>query len=487
MTVIDTRSGVLPGAIGPYVITGRLGEGGMGAVYRAVKKDDPGTEVALKVILASLTEDEETLKRFQREAKLLESLRHANIVSLLDVGVDRNQRYFAMELLEGVPLSAYKARPFPETIPLFIQVCKGMQYLAERSIVHRDLSPSNVLVSKGPDGSPLVKVLDFGIAKNVEAHGTLDSFTKTGLVMGKPAYWSPEQLGVLGPGETIDWRSDVYALGVIFYLVLSGQLPISADSPYSFAAKHLSERPDPVVAAPGNPPLPAILVELVEKMLEKKRENRPSNYGEILSVLEHSLAEGTTGRGRVTQTAKITVPLEGDQTKTTNIRENDLDAEPDVVFTTPGIPDAFAKAPKKAFPAVPFVGGAAAVVLLAAGTWFVLRERPQPVNPITDVKPTVAATAGPVVPGQEGRLSLFAFPWARVLLVKEASSGKVVPLPPDMTTPVVIDLGPGEYQIDLASGTSGERRQVAVSVAAGQVVEYTENFETPAEALARLD
>jgi serine/threonine protein kinase len=512
MGVAETSGAKIPESIGSYKIISRLGEGGMGTVYRAVHKDDPGTEVALKVILAGLTQDEDAEKRFLREAKILKELRHPNIVNLLDVGTAGDRQFYSMELLDGVPLSAYRGKPFPDTVPLLHQVLCGMDYLAGKSIVHRDLSPSNILVSRGEKG-PVCKVLDFGIAKNLEGEGTLDSFTKTGLVMGKPAYWSPEQLGGLAPDEKIDWRSDVYALGVIFYLILSGHLPITADTPFSFATKHLTERPDPVVAPPGNPPIPAELVQMLERMLEKKREHRPQSYTEMCDVLVRAapdmFPEETRTKTSQTSPWGLAGPG-GDRTKTTGMVGVPLKTGTATQITDPGVltsetgqlrgtsatnqltgetsamSGASAVLPKPAFPVVPFVAGiAVAAVVFAAAGYFLLRQETQ--APPVVATPPIAAVPTPVPPAAGmGKVSLSAFPWARVLLVKNTDTGAMSPIATDLVTPTVLELPPGTYSIDLASGVGSDRRQVTVTVVNGQVSEQNEVFGSPQDLAAQL-
>ncbi|MCG3191236.1 MAG: Serine/threonine-protein kinase PknD [Thermoanaerobaculia bacterium] len=514
MGVAETSGAKLPDSIGPYKIISRLGEGGMGTVYRAVHREDPKTEVALKVILAGLTEDEDAEKRFLREAKILKELRHPNIVNLLDVGTAGDRKYYSMELLDGVPLSAYRGKPYYETVPLLYQVLRGMEYLAGKSIVHRDLSPSNIMVSRTESG-PLCKVLDFGIAKNLEGEGTLDSFTKTGLVMGKPAYWSPEQLGSLGPGQTLDWLSDVYALGVIFYLVLSGKLPITADSPFSFATKHLSERPDPVVAPPNNPPLPAELVQMVERMLEKKRENRPQSYEEMCAVLVRSAPDmfPEEARTRTAQTSPWGVTSASSVgTKTTGIMAAGVAAGTATQITDPGVQTsatgqlagtavtnqltgATAAVPgvtteavvKQGFPLVPFLAGIVAAGAVFAGAGYYLTRDRVESTPVIPATPAVSVVPTPPPPAEGmGKLSLSAFPWARVIVVKNSATGAVFPIPADLATPAVLELPPGTYLIDLVSGVGTERRQISVNVLTGQVAEHNETFASPQDLAAQL-
>ncbi len=272
----------------------------MGIVYRAVDERD-GKTVALKVIRETEVGGDESAPhvaearvRFTREAEILQALLHANVVTFYEIGEEDGTPYLAMEYLEGKPIGSYAGHPFPETLPLLIQAANGMEYLASRGIVHRDLSPDNVFIVES-GGEKTVKLLDFGIAKLFESAAS-ESLTATGFFLGKVAYGSPEQLGSLGQGAALDWRSDVYSLGVIFYQVLAGRRPFEGRAPVEYIAAHLNHLPPPVAAPPGSPALPMDLVRLIGQMLEKKREDRPQTYRDIterlVSVLRSGIAPG---------------------------------------------------------------------------------------------------------------------------------------------------------------------------------------------------
>ncbi|HQQ77152.1 MAG TPA: serine/threonine-protein kinase [Thermoanaerobaculia bacterium] len=288
--------------IAHYRILKRIGRGGMGIVYQAVDERD-GRLVALKVIREaeapgdeSAVHQHEARVRFDREAAILKSLLHVNVVTFYEIGEEDGTPWLAMEYLDGVPLTSYAGKPWTETLPLLVQAAHGMEYLASRGIVHRDLSPDNILVIER-GGDLIVKLLDFGIAKLFEHATGLESLTATGFFLGKVAYGSPEQLGSLGHGATLDWRSDVYSLGVIFYQVLAGQRPFDGKAPVEYIAAHLNATAPPVAAPHDAPALPVPLVRLIGQMLEKRREDRPGGWREIVDRLVGVLrSSGSTAR-----------------------------------------------------------------------------------------------------------------------------------------------------------------------------------------------
>lgn len=215
-----------PRQIGPYRILERLGDGGMGVVYRA-EQQNPRREVALKVIGFR---SPEILQRFAFEQQALALMNHPNIAQVFETGAtDGRWPYLAMELIDGVPLNRYLAErdlPRRERIDLFVAICRGVEHAHRKGILHRDLKPSNVLVST-LDGRPVPKIIDFGIAKALSESLAEDGGrTRLGQRLGTPAYMAPEQRA----GQQVDTRTDVYALGVILYELLTGQLPFEVDA-----------------------------------------------------------------------------------------------------------------------------------------------------------------------------------------------------------------------------------------------------------------
>ena len=225
-----------------YHVLKKLGEGGMGQVYLA-EHLKMGRRSAIKVMNPSMVHDPEAVARFNREAANASRITHPNVCAIYDFGETPDDLiYLAMEFVEGEPLTDLLARdrvlPVARAASIFLQVADALQAAHDLGIVHRDLKPDNIMLTRARDGSDVVKVVDFGIAKAV---GRDDSqkVTKTGLVMGTPEFMSPEQLS----GDPLDGRSDVYSLALVLFQMLTGRLPFEGTTVQDTMVKRLTDEP----------------------------------------------------------------------------------------------------------------------------------------------------------------------------------------------------------------------------------------------------
>ena len=216
--------------IGPYKLLEQIGEGGMGVVYMAAQVSPMKRKVALKIIKPGM-DTTQVLARFEAERQALSLMEHPNIARVLDGGTTPSGRaYFAMELVRGIPITQYCDRNKVSNdlrLKLFMDVCHAIQHAHQKGIIHRDIKPSNALVTLH-DGVPIVKVIDFGVAKALDRELTERTlFTKFSQMIGTPLYMSPEQAEM--SGLDVDTRSDIYSLGVVLYELLTGTTPLHAD------------------------------------------------------------------------------------------------------------------------------------------------------------------------------------------------------------------------------------------------------------------
>jgi serine/threonine-protein kinase len=261
---------------GPFAIDKELGAGAMGAVYRG-RYVETGQLVAVKVMAPGVGSTRDNAgDRFEREAKILKQLKHPNIVRLFGVGKHKGTRYFAMEYIEGESLDRIMARrgrmTWEEVVTLGQQLCAALQHAHEKGIVHRDLKPSNLMVLR--DGT--LKLTDFGIAKDLD----VTQLTEANCTVGTAAYMSPEQC----KGERdLTHKSDLYSLGVLFYELITGRKPFTAESAMDMFVQHVQgefERPSRLVLD-----VPVWLDTLICQLLEKKPEQRPRDAAMVAGVL----------------------------------------------------------------------------------------------------------------------------------------------------------------------------------------------------------
>ena len=271
---------------GRYTIVEKLGQGGMGAVYRGTQHS-VGRDVAIKLVKPGLITDGTVIKRFLREAKLASRLSHPNAISVMEFGqTDDGLFYLVMELVTGRTLEKVleteRVLAPQRVIRIGAQICDALEAAHDLQIVHRDLKPQNVMVlAKGRD---IVKVLDFGIAKSLTPEPGNTTLTNAGAVLGTPAFMPPE----LVTEAVVDARTDLYSLGCVLYLCATGTLPFTAGTAHEVMVLHATER---VPLAKGVPPK---LAAVLDKLLEKEPARRYQTAAETRDALEAALGDAAT-------------------------------------------------------------------------------------------------------------------------------------------------------------------------------------------------
>ena len=275
-SVSGTKGLDLPARFGDYMLLSALGRGGMASVFKAERR---GEICALKRPLSAFLEDPEFLERFLREADIGRTLHHPNIIRIFERGEVDGVPYFTMELVEGETLQArvkregaLDARRATEVVA---RVAEALDYAHLKGVIHRDLKPSNIMI--GPEGA--VKVMDYGIARARRFEG----LTVTGAFLGTPDYVAPET----AEGKGTDARSDLYSLGIVFFEIVTGRRPFSADTPFATLRKHCTEPPPPPSSL--NAAVPAPLEAIILRLLSKNPDDRHPGAEELLIELRDFL------------------------------------------------------------------------------------------------------------------------------------------------------------------------------------------------------
>ncbi|MEW4527805.1 serine/threonine-protein kinase [Maioricimonas sp. JC845] len=377
---------IIPG----YVIEDIIGRGGMGVVYRA-RQVALDRIVALKTILVSRMADASAVSRFEQEARTVAQLRHPNIIAAYDFGKHGGRLYFAMELVEGEDLerTIVERGPLDETAAWGIarQVASGLAHAARHGVVHRDIKPANLLLVEPPegfdlpDGLPMVKITDFGLAFLTADSDTRTRLTAENATVGSPHYMAPEQFD----GFDADLRSDIYALGASTYHMLAGKAPFDGMKLPQILARKLAGKIDPLSTHRDD--LHPGTIALVDRMLSHRPEDRFDDYASLLAAID---SLGLPIKGSSWSNMVAGTPRSGEHTVITQTPGTGTDPGASLV-TEPNLPTTDSQKSKSGlliWAAACFVALASAV-LIALRPWETNTEPPPTAIAMTDVGTSV--------------------------------------------------------------------------------------------------
>ena len=517
---------------GKYQILTRLGVGGMGEVYKALHIHLNSIRV-IKLMRPSIAAEENANERFIREARLATKIHHPNVATLFDFSsLPDGSHYMVWEYIEGTTLTDVirgRGNLSPKYAAEFsIQALKGLEAIHKVGIVHRDVSPENIMIARDEDGEETVKIIDLGIAK--QWGDSSDDKTKTGMFVGKWKYCSPEHLGMLSKEERIDGRADLYSYGIVLYEMLTGTPPFVADTPHRYLMMHSAENPKRFAEVDPETNITAELEEVVFKSLEKDRLKRfesarefsralakiasslpdearlpaASGYGDEptrqrpLTSGEPSSMKSTVTKKAITEETPIPSLIEekaafdrltgvgatpGPQDEPT-MRSSELIA---TMVTGEALRSGSSAAATESaellrsgktgeldqraaggLPAIAWIGGGAALLVLAvvlAVMFWPSASEPSATTGVPVVEETAPAESLSVV--APGRLGLQAFPWGEVVSIRNLDSGESVALGSPIVTPGSIELAPGRYEVTLRHPDVADAQSQTVEIGSG--------------------
>jgi serine/threonine-protein kinase len=478
---------------GKYQILARLGVGGMGEVFKVLHTHLNQIRV-IKLMRSNIAAEAGAHDRFLREARLATRINHPNVGALYDFStLEDGSRYMVWEYIEGINLHQLIDERGPLSpryaAKLAAQALHGLEAIHRAGIVHRDVSPENLMITRDDEGEERVKIIDLGIAKQWE--DAEENKTKTGMFVGKWKYCSPEHLGMLPAGERIDGRADIYSFGIVLYEMLTGVPPFQADTPHMYLMMHSSQRPRPLQEANPQVSAPPELEGLILRALEKDRNKRFASAREFAQAIERiapSLSDTAGAPPPLPITAEITDKATREQPRISADAPTVLtEVEIGKTVETPapvsqrtldrrGFADEAPSVETKK--RVPFFV-IAAILLAALGIagWLMMNkpERPpeKPIASPVQPKPVVVAA---------GHLGINAFPWANVTSIRNLDSGQSVTMTAPLVTPAPIDLAPGRYEVTLANPNFAAPITRTISIVSGRDETLIVHFTDPASA-----
>jgi len=505
--------------IGKYIIKKKLGRGGMGYVYHGydpyIKRD-----VAIKIIHPDLAEDTMLVERFKREAQSAGGLRHPNIVIIYDLGEDNNRPFIAMEFLEGTDMEKLirdKVNlPLEQKLEIIIQVCDGLDYAHKHGIVHRDITPSNIRILD----NGLVKIMDFGIAKISSSQ-----FTQTGTLMGKPHYMSPEQVR----GESVDGRTDIFALGVCFYEFLTYRKPFPGENTTAVLLKIINDPPEPLVDLHFT--FSDRIENIILKALAKDPAQRYQSAKEMGDAIRELLPETKATKITSVISAQETIltpsqmkkiPDEEKSTEISTLPTSHI--QPTFLSNQYAIPKTKVSPKPKNFKLISLI--ASIFIILSLLGFFVYRNTIQPAKPtevsektINGNEPSIAVASkeasqnkGPSVSSQSARVpekeislpnktieakkpelppsvskiespslsygfvKLNVLPWAKIVKIVNLDTNKIT-YPNNLYTPCYLKLESGNYSILITNDELNEKTTLSLKIKSGEVKTHIHKFQ----------
>ncbi|HVH48123.1 MAG TPA: serine/threonine-protein kinase [Labilithrix sp.] len=401
---------------GKYKVVRLLGEGGMGCVYQGEQMlGTTARKVAVKTLHKHLSHDESIKARFKREVGTVAALEHPNTIQVFDFGtMEDGTLYIVMEFVQGRSvadvLEKDGAMPPERVLNILRQVAGSLEEAHGHGIVHRDLKPDNVVLAERAGQKDWVEVLDFGIAKRSSEHDPNEAkLTQQGMVLGTPPYMSPEQF----TGQPVDVRSDIYALGVMAYEMLTGRLPWVANTAWEWASKHMTEAPTPLERQPLGPNVPDAMRSAITRALAKNKDERFSTVREFFDAFSGGTVAPVSlphGGGHPPATAAMGAPPVGDASPRmkTEMGAPVMGGAPPGAMSPPyGSPSAGAAAPavvpagpahspgaaKKGGPPMLVIGLGALALLLFVGAGLGLAMRGKKPTPTTAFDPSGSTSA----------------------------------------------------------------------------------------------
>lgn len=522
---------------GKYQILSRLGVGGMGEVYKVLHIHLNSIRV-VKLMRPSIATEENAHERFIREARLATKIHHPNVATLFDFSTLPDGSYYMVwEYIEGRTLSDVirdNVNLSPQyAAKLSVQALKGLDAIHKVGIVHRDISPENIMMSSDEDGEENVKIIDLGIAK--QWGDSTDDKTKTGMFVGKWKYCSPEHLGMLKKEERIDGRADLYSYGIVLYEMLTGTPPFIADTPHRYLMMHSAENPKKFREIDPETNIPEELEQVVFRSLEKDREKRydtARDFSRALSKLLPSLpdeaklpvapaysdeptrqrpltsGEPSSMKSTVTKksiTEETPIPsmaeefaafdrltgaspisdsqdeqtVQGQELISTMVTDEvpsggggDRTALSELLRT--GKTGEIESDSSRGVPNGLWIGLVVVLAIaIAALTYMFWPTAPKPAAVVqsgatTDTATTTADEAVTVV-AAPGRLGIQAFPWGRVVSIRNVDTGAEVEIGTPIVTPGSLELAPGRYEVTLEHPDVAKPQTKSVVVVAGEL------------------